>query len=328
MTGPTQFPALDGVAPLPHLGVIRAVGEDAANFLHNQLTQDVLLMKADQCHLGAFCNAKGRMQASFVYCKPNPNEVLLVCRRDLIAQTVKRLSMFVLRAKVKLTDATADFHLMGLAGKSLESLVTKISQEAGAHTSPQELSTTQQAWRCIPWESAQAHVLTLYPAMEQPRALLLTTSAPDLTQYPSLDTANWQLGEVMGGIAWVELATFEAFVPQMLNYESVDGVNFKKGCYPGQEVVARSQFRGTLKRRAFVVQSAGAISAGQEIFTSEATDQPCGLVAQVATVNDQTYAIVELQTTVVDEHKALHVGSNSGSQLHTLPLPYVLKDDI
>jgi folate-binding protein YgfZ len=268
------------------------------------------------------------MQASFVYCKPSPNEVLLVCRRDLIAQTVKRLSMFVLRAKVKLTDATADFHLLGLAGKTLESVVAKIAQETGIHTSPQELSTTQQAWRCIPWASAQAHVLTLYPAMEQPRALLLAASAPDLSAYPILDAANWQLGEVMSGIAWVEQATFEAFVPQMLNYESVDGVNFKKGCYPGQEVVARSQFRGTLKRRAYVVQSAGVITAGQEIFTSDATDQPCGLVAQVAAVNDQTYAVVELQTSVVDENKLLHVGTPTGPQLHVLPLPYVLRDDI
>jgi folate-binding protein YgfZ len=132
----------------------------------------------------------------------------------------------------------------------------------------------------------------------------------------------------MSGIAWVELATFEAFVPQMLNYESVDGVNFRKGCYPGQEVVARSQFRGTLKRRAYVVQSAGAISAGQEIFTSEATDQPCGLVAQVATVNDQTYAIVELQTTVVDEDKSMHVGATDGPHLNVLTLPYDLRDDI
>ena len=329
MSGLPHLPTLEGVAPLPHLGVIRATGEDAANFLHNQLTQDVLLMKADQCHLGAFCNAKGRMQASFVYCKPSPNEVLLVCRRDLIAQTVKRLSMFVLRAKVKLTDATADFHLLGLAGKALESLVAKISQESSLQsTSPKELSTTQQPWRCIPWESAQAYVLTHYPAMEQPRALLLASSAPDLSAYPILDAANWQLGEVMSGIAWVEQATFEAFVPQMLNYESVDGVNFKKGCYPGQEVVARSQFRGTLKRRAYVVQSAGAITAGQEIFTSDATDQPCGLVAQVATVNDQTYAVVELQTSVVDENKLLHVGGPTGPQLHVLPLPYVLRDDI
>jgi len=134
---------------------------------------------------------------------------------------------------------------------------------------------------------------------------------------------------VLSGVAHVEAATFEAFVPQMLNYESVDGVNFKKGCYPGQEVVARSQFRGTLKRRAYVVQSAGAITAGQEIFTSDATDQPCGLVAQVATVVDnQTYAVVELQTTVVDENKLLHVGTTTGPQLHVLPLPYVLRDDI
>ena len=318
-----QFPDLDGVAPLPHLGVIRAFGEDAANFLHNQLTQDVLLMKADQCHLGAFCNAKGRMQASFVYFKPNPNEVLLVCRRDLIAQTVKRLSMFVLRAKVKLTDATADFHLLGLAGKSLESVLSSIAQE----TSPPEISLNQ-AWSCIPWASEQAHILTLYPAMEQPRALLLAASTPNLSAYPSMDVALWQLGEVMSGIAWVEQATFEAFVPQMLNYESVDGVNFKKGCYPGQEVVARSQFRGTLKRRAYVVQSDGAIAAGQEIFTSDATDQPSGLVAQVATLSDQTYAIVELQTTAVDEKKSLHVGTSAGLQLHVLPLPYVLRDDI
>ena len=333
MSGPTPFPALDGVAPLPHLGVIRATGEDAANFLHNQLTQDVLLMKADQCHLGAFCNAKGRMQASFVYCKPKSDEVLLVCRRDLIAQTVKRLSMFVLRAKVKLTDATADFHLLGLAGNSLTSVLNTIGQTtSGQTTSLPEVAATQ-AWRCIAWESSHAHVMTLYPAMDQPRALFLAPSSvvPDLSAYPSLDADLRQLGEVLSGIAWVEQATFEAFVPQMLNYESVDGVNFKKGCYPGQEVVARSQFRGTLKRRAYVVQSTGAITAitaGQEIFTSDATDQPCGLVAQVAAFNDQTYAIVELQTTVVDEKKSLHVGTTTGPQLHVLPLPYPLRDDI
>ena len=272
------------------------------------------------------------MQASFVYCKPKLDEVLLVCRRDLIAQTVKRLSMFVLRAKVKLTDATADFHLLGLAGNSLTSLLNTIGQITSGQTTSLPQAAATQAWRCIAWESAQAHVMTLYPAMDQPRALLLAPSSavPDLSAYPSLDAPQWQLGEVLSGIAWVEQATFEAFVPQMLNYESVDGVNFKKGCYPGQEVVARSQFRGTLKRRAYMVQTQGAITitAGHEIFTSDATDQPCGLVAQVASWNDQTYAIVELQTAVVDEKKSLHVGTPAGPQLQDLPLPYPLRDDI
>ena len=110
---------LQGIAPLPHLGIIRAVGLDAASFLHNQLTNDVLLMKEGQSRLAAFCNAKGRMQASFVVYKRSAEEVLLICRKDLIAQTVKRLSMFVLRAKAKLSDASDDFQLLGLAGDAV-----------------------------------------------------------------------------------------------------------------------------------------------------------------------------------------------------------------
>ena len=93
-----------GASPLPHLGVIRATGPDAASFLHNQLTQDFLLLDAHHARLAAFCNAKGRMQASMVGFKTGPEEVLLVMRQDLLAQTLKRLSMFVLRAKVKLSD--------------------------------------------------------------------------------------------------------------------------------------------------------------------------------------------------------------------------------
>ena len=206
----------NGVSPLPHLGVMRAVGPDAANFLHNQLTNDVLLMKPTQARLAAFCNAKGRMQASFVYYKRDEEEVLLVCRRDLMAQTLKRLSMFVLRAKVKLSDATEDFHLMGLASDA-------VLKALGADNA-----------EVLPWQrvaATAADVLTLYPALHHPRALWLAPKDAALPTHlgPELSPQVWALGEVMSGIAWVEQATFEAFVPQMLNYESVDGVNFKKG---------------------------------------------------------------------------------------------------
>jgi folate-binding protein YgfZ len=131
----------------------------------------------------------------------------------------------------------------------------------------------------------------------------------------------------MSGIAWVELATFEAFVPQMLNYESVDGVNFKKGCYPGQEVVARSQFRGTLKRRAFIAQSDVAMAAGQEVFSSLDTNQPCGLVAQAASHENCHVAVLELQLSAT-ENSSLHLGATDGPVLNLLPLPYALRDDI
>ena len=120
LTSPT--PPLSGIVNLTHLGLIRAVGEDAVKFLQGQLTQDVALMDLTQAHLAAFCNAKGRMQASFILFKRSPEEVLLVCSRDILAATLKRLSMFVMRAKAKLSDASDEFSLYGVAGDAIESI--------------------------------------------------------------------------------------------------------------------------------------------------------------------------------------------------------------
>ncbi|PIT74386.1 folate-binding protein YgfZ [Limnohabitans sp. B9-3] len=307
---------LQGIAPVPHLGIVRAFGADAANFLHNQLTNDVLLMKEGECRLAAFCNAKGRMQASFVVYKRSPEEVFLICRRDLIAQTIKRLSMFVMRAKATLNDATDEFQLLGLAGDA-------VTQSLSGSASAGLLDVA-------PWQRhavGLADVLTLYPAFGQSRALWL---APKDTAAPAgsaLSADAWQVGEVMSGIAWVEQATFEAFVPQMLNYESVDGVNFKKGCYPGQEIVARSQFRGTLKRRAFIVQSTVPMAAGQEVFSSLDAAQPCGLIGQAAQDGAVCVAIAELQLSAT-ENSSLHLAASDGAVLQLLPLPYALRDDI
>ncbi len=317
MISETTKAQLQGVAPLPHLGVICAAGEDAASFLHNQLTNDVLLMKDGQCRLAAYCNAKGRMQASFVVYKRSADEILLIGRQDLLAQTVKRLSMFVLRAKVKLSDATADFQLLGLAG---DALLATLGSAATSGLEPWQrlaLNVGEQS----------ADVLTLYPALNQPRALWIAPNGVPAPAGPALSAEQWQVGEVMSGIAWVEQATFEAFVPQMLNYESVDGVNFKKGCYPGQEVVARSQFRGTLKRRAFIAQSAVAMAAGQEVFSSSDPSQPCGLVAQAANDGATHVAVLELQLSAT-ENSSLHVGAPDAAELNLLPLPYGLRDDI
>jgi folate-binding protein YgfZ len=305
-----------GIAPLPHLGIIRASGADAASFLHNQLTNDVLLMKDDQCRLAAFCNAKGRMQASFVVYKRSADEVLLICRKDLIAQTVKRLSMFVLRAKAQLRDASAEFQLLGLAGDVVATHLQGAQGLQGAPTAP---------W--LRHALGAADVLTLYPALGQPRAMWLAPLDAPAPVGPSMRAEVWQVGEVLSGIAWVEQATYEAFVPQMLNFESVDGVNFKKGCYPGQEVVARSQFRGTLKRRAFIAQCPEPMSAGQEVYASADAAQPCGLVAQAASDGQHHVAVVELQLSAT-ENNSLHVGAASGPALSLLHLPYALRDDI
>jgi folate-binding protein YgfZ len=303
---------LQGVAPLPHLGVIRAEGEEAAKFLQGQLTQDFVLMGASEARLAAFCSAKGRMTASFIGFRRGPAEILLVCRRDILAATLKRLSMFVLRAKVKLSDATADFQLLGLAGDALEAIA------AGA----------LPAWSRV--DSGAAHVVTLYPADGQPRGLWLAPPDEPAPAGPALAEALWQWGEVRSGIADISAPLVEAFVPQMLNYESVGGVNFKKGCYPGQEVVARSQFRGTLKRRAYLVHAdAAAPVAGQEVFLAGEAGQPCGIVAQAAAAPTGGWdAIASLQTSAAEAADALRLGAANGPALTLQPLPYPLLDDI
>ncbi len=294
-----------GVAPLPHLGVIRAQGEEAARFLQGQLTQDFALLGPREARLSAFCNPKGRMLASFVAFKPGADEILLVLSRDILPATLKRLSMFVLRAKAKLSDATADYALHGLAGAAVPS--------------PSAPWTLQEA--------AGGHLVHLYPADGTPRALWVGPAASAPPGEP-MDPALWQWGEVRSGIATLTQPIVEAFVPQMLNYESVGGVNFKKGCYPGQEVVARSQFRGTLKRRAFIAHADAELAAGQEVFRASDPEQPAGMVAEAARSPEGGWdAIVSLQLTAA-EAGDLHAGRADGPALKLLPLPYPLLADI
>lgn len=301
-------PLSNGVARLGRLGVIRAAGEEAVKFLHGQLTQDFALLKPDEARLAALCTAKGRMQASFIAYKRSQDgqEILLVTPRDLLAPTLKRLSMFVLRAKVKLTDATPDFDLWGLTGNA-----------AGA--------------AAVPWQvrrDGEADIVSLYPADGVPRALAVVPAGRPAPEGEAMDEALWDWGQVRSGIADVTQPVVEAFVPQMLNFESVGGVNFKKGCYPGQEVVARSQFRGTLKRRAWVAHSQAPLAAGQEVFHESDPGQPCGTVVQAAPAPQGGWdAIVSMQVAAAQGGR-LSAGGAAGEPLVLQPLPYPLLEDI
>ncbi len=308
------LPAFDastvsGVTRLTHWGVIRAQGEDAAKFLHGQLTQDFMLLGTDQARLAAFCNAKGRMQASFIGFKRSADEVLLLCPRDVLSATLKRLSIFVLRAKAKLSDASADCALYGVAGSALPAEVLALPQWGKA-----ELGA--QTWVRLP------------DGAGQPRALCCTPADAPAPTGSDVSMALWQWLDVRSAVVLLTQPVFEAFVPQMLNYESVGGVNFKKGCYPGQEVVARSQFRGTLKRRAYLAHTGTELAAGQDVFHASDAEQPCGTVAATAPHPAGGYdALVSMQISATDG-QALTVGSASGPALTLLPLPYELLADV
>jgi len=313
-TGDYALPA--GAAPLDHLGIIALNGPDAASFIHNQLTNDFLLLDAQHARLAAFCSAKGRMQASFIGLYGQSEQLLLVCSSDLLAATLKRLSMFVLRAKVKLHDASADYALWGLMGSACIALADRA------------------AWGAAQVDGAQ--VIELYPAQQTQRQLWIGAANSMPAHAPLCSADDWALGEVLSGIATISAPVFEAFVPQMLNYESVGGVNFKKGCYPGQEVVARSQFRGTLKRRAYILRTVDAwpqgaspdLAAGQELFSALDAEQACGTVVQSAYAPDGRWlCIASLQTQAADSG-VLHAGGQGGPALQLLALPYPLLEDI
>ena len=307
----TPLPAhsFAGHATLTHLGVIRASGPDAASFLQGQLTQDVVLLGLDTARLAAYCNPKGRMQASFIVVKTGAEELLLVCEQSVLAAVLKRLSMFVLRARCKLTDASGEFRLLGLAG-------------------PLPL-LSDAAWTRA--DEAGAIVVSLLPALGQGLGLQIAAHDAPLPRSPAIDAAHWQWLLVRSGLALVGQPCFEAFVPQMLNYESIGGVSFKKGCYPGQEVVARSQFRGTLKRRAHLLHAPGPLAVGQALFHTQDPEQPCGLVAAAAPRPDGHGwdALASLQLASIEAAPdGLRAGSAAGLPLALLPLPYPLLADV
>jgi len=305
---------LNGVARLTHSGLIRAQGDDAAKFLHGQFTQDFVLLGQNQARLAAFCNAKGRVQASFIGFKRSNSDILLVCSRDILASTLKRLSMFILRAKVKLSDASEDFALYGLAGSALQDATSKIA------------NYTDKTWDKADFD--ETSLVNLYPADGVPRALWVAPVSHPAPEGKTLSGALWDWSEVRSGIVTASQPIFEAFVPQMINYESVGGVNFKKGCYPGQEVVARSQFRGTLKRRAYLVHSEAALKAGDEVFLPADEGQPSGTVAQAAAAPAGGFdAIVSMQISAF-EAGDVRLGRVDGPTLTLSPAPYPLLADV
>ena len=294
--------ALTGALRLHDWGVIRAEGAEARKFLHGQLTQDVEHLEEGRARLAGYCSAKGRLLATFVVWCRGRDEVLLACGTDVLPAVLKRLSMFVLRSKCKLSDASADVPLWGVAGDSAAATDVWERQRSGVADVIR-----------LPDGSADSLVVTRW---------LWAGAEP--AGRPRLEPSVWQGLEASSGVARIVAATMEQFVPQMVNLELVGGVNFQKGCYPGQEIVARSQYRGTLKRRAQVMRSAELLLPGQEVFHASDPRQPAGMVVLSGTLPGiGPLALVELKLTALDG-AALHGGSAAGPALQMSALPYAI----
>jgi len=212
-------------ALLNRYGLLAVTGADARAFLHAQLTNDIEHLPPDRAALAGWCSAKGRLLASFLVI-PASDGFLLQLSKDLVAAVQKRLSMFVLRSKVKIDDTSSRLFQFGLWADA-----TQVSAPAEAL-------------------GVKIHAEGTWVRLDSKRVLVISGN-PKLWegQAEPVDEARWSHAEIQAERPFITAATQDLFVPQMVNYEKLGGIDFQKGCYPGQEIVARAQYRGEVKRR-------------------------------------------------------------------------------
>lgn len=323
----------NGASPLPHLGVIQALGPDAASFLHGQLSQDTTGLDATKARYAAYCSVKGRMLADALLLRPQPEQVLLVMGADVLPATLKRLSMFVLRAKAKLSDTQGALTVLGLVGPTALSVLGSAQVEPFGVVAQAAVGESEGANEGENGRAAGAWAVRLPDVLGAPRALWIGPMAEAATLTSSaapLPEGAWAWLEVMSGVPRIELPTVDQFVPQMVNYELIGGVNFKKGCYPGQEIVARSQYRGTLKRRLFLLHGHSPLQAGAEVFSAEDPGQPAGMIVNAAPVPVAAGSVGAAIWSALAELKLqyaqtpLSLGSADGAPLGVGTLPYAV----
>ena len=306
--------ARDGtvVAPLLDLGLIRATGTDAAGFLHNLLTNDINGIGPGGARFAGFCTAKGRLLALFLIWRDG-DDCLLMLPRDVLPAMLKKLSMYVLRSKVKLTDATGERALIGFSASTAVSPAPSFSGTelprfgVAAIEGGQAIRLDDTRW-----------LLALDPATAVSRWQALAATARPV------GLAAWQWLEIAAGQPRVVAATQEAFIPQMLNMElpAVAGVSFSKGCYPGQEIVARTQYLGKVKRRTFRARLATAVAPGASVYAPETGEQHCGAIVSVAPSPAGGFECLVCAQIGAVEAGAVHVGAPGGDRLEFMPLPY------
>ena len=284
---------------LSRWGVIGVDGDDSVTFLQAQLSNDIAGMAESQLRLAGLCTAKGRLLGSFFVLRQN-KQVFLVCRKETVPALVKRLSMFVLRSKCKVRDCSAEFQLSFIEDSALAGpMRVQWDEKGNATASLRPLSG-------------------LIPGIQ----LLASDGATELGEGDdAFEHALQQLG-----IAYVSQATVEMFVPQTINFDLIGGVSFSKGCYPGQEVVARSHYLGKVKRRVFQANTDDdtAVMAGQDVWLAGKENEPAGTVATAVSFEGKQHLLVELTVEDAEQDGATFTvkGDAGEVQLHVNAPPY------
>ena len=312
------------LCPLPETGLLAINGKDAPSFLQGQTTCDMLGLAPGRTTLGSICNPKGRVVALFRAFKWEDVFYLLL-PAELIAAVQKRLRMYVLRADVKLEDVSSEWAVFGVGGAGLDSALRPLGIPVAAHPNDIVCQTDCCSIR-IPAAGADRVLLVA----RNEKAEALRAELQDGTHLTRTEPSRWRLADIQAGIPCVGLAISEEFVPQMLNLDLLGGISFSKGCYTGQEIVARTHYLGNLKRRMFRLQSASDIEpeAGEPIYTSDPEAQSVGMVVASAPAAEGSHQMLAVLNMAHAQRSDLRLHRSSDSRLSLLILPYQSTADI
>lgn len=301
-------------ADLSHAGLIAFQGEDTATFLQGQLTNDVRQLALHRAQYSGFCSPKGRLLGNFLMWQ-HADSTYLQLPSELQPALQKRLSMYILRSKVKARDAREEWLRVGIAGHNAAEAVKALTGCA----LDADMQTAETGQIGIIRLASERYQL-IVPAADKDGFLAQLGQHADI-----IDAEQWQWLEIRAGIPTIVTATQEQFVPQMVNFDLTSSVNFQKGCYTGQEIVARTQYLGKLKRRMYLVHSDAAMAAGDEIYSPEMEGQAMGMVvnAQPAPAGGWD-ALAVLQISSVASGQPLHLQSLDGVLLSLQDLPYAI----
>lgn len=309
------------IISLDHFGVIRATGEDVRTFLQGQLTNDINLLDAHCFQLSGYCNPKGRLLALFTVI-PDGENLLLLLPKALLEPTLKRLRMFILRSKADLIDASNDYVCLGYAGQNVIDILA--GKFAELPQNEYELTRTDNTL-LGKMPGTPARFIAVSPTAdaiahwEQRNQQLIPASSN-----------SWHWLDIQAGIPGIWPETMEEFVPQTVNLELIRGVNFKKGCYTGQEIVARMHYLGKAKRRMFRLHAAADVpvpAPGSDIFDPQGDSQSVGKVVLARPAPEQGIDLLaEIQLSHLKD-TGLALGEPTGPELTLASLPYPVTED-
>ncbi|HEX9626060.1 MAG TPA: hypothetical protein VGA00_03900 [Acidiferrobacterales bacterium] len=304
-------------AALPDLSLLRAGGGDVQTFLQGQLSNDIRDIDTARSQLSAYCTAQGRMLALFRVLR-HGDGYLLQLPAGLADTTLKRLKMFVLRAKVTIDNADAELGQFGLAGPQAADLLAGLGLPA-PETDNAVAHAAEVAVLRLP--APVPRFLVIAPLVETAELWRRLGPATPAVGWPA-----WAWLDIRAGLPSVQPGTVEAFVPQMANVELLGGVNFKKGCYPGQEIVARMHYLGRLKQRMVraTVPAAERPTPGTAVYAPDFTNQSAGSVVDAQPAPDGGYDLLLVAQLSSIAGGELHLGSPDGARLTLVDLPYSL----